>query len=408
MSAGAAPGAGAREGLLLAALAGVQFSQILDFMILMPLGAQLMRLFGITPTQFGLLVSVYTFAAALMGFMAALVVDRFDRRTTLIVLYACFGATTLVAATAQSYAWLLGARAAAGAFGGVLGATVFAIVGDAIPEARRGRALGVVMSAFAVASIAGVPIALYLAGRFGWRAPYFMLTALAVAISALIAIAVPRVRGHVASARARRPLAGLAAVFGRASHRRTLAFTALVTLSGFLVVPFVAPYLVLNVGVSDRDLPIVYFVGGIATFFFVRRVGGMADRHGRHPVFAAVAALSAVGILVTTHLPPLPLWAATIAAVYFMATLSGRFVPAMAIITSAVAPAVRGSFMSFNAAVQQLAAGIASFAASTLVGTDAAGRLTHYGTAGLASVAAIAAAIALARTIHRAPGAEGG
>jgi len=408
MTAGAPAHSRRRERLLLAALAGVQFSQILDFMILMPLGAQLMRLFGITPTQFGLLVSAYTLAAAVMGFSAALVVDRFDRRTTLIALYACFGATTLVAASAQSYAWLLAARAAAGAFGGLLGATVFSIVGDAIPEARRGKALGVVMSAFSVASIVGVPLSLYLAGRFGWRAPYFMLAVLCLAITALIATVVPRVRGHVATARARRPLASLAAVFGHPNHRKTLAFTALITLSGFSVVPFVAPYLVLNVGVSDRDLPAVYFFGGVATLVFVRKIGHLADRHGRQPVFIAVAALSCIGILVTTHLPPLPLWAVVIAAVFFMASLSGRFVPAMAIITAAVAPAVRGSFMSFNAAVQQLSAGIASFGASAMVGKDAAGRLTNYGTVGFVSLGAILAAILLVRTIRRAPGSDSG
>jgi len=397
-----------RERLLLTVLAGVQFSHILDFMILMPLGAQLMRLFDITPTQFGLLVSVYTLSASAMGFSAALVIDRFDRRTTLIALYACFGATTLLAATAQSYAWLLAARAVAGAFGGVLGATVFAIVGDAIPDERRGRALGVVMSAFSVASIVGVPLSLYLASMFGWRAPYFLLTALCLAISALIAAVVPRVHGHVANARARRPWESIAAVLGHRNHRRTLAFTALVTLSGFSVVPFVAPYLVLNVGVSDLDLPVVYFCGGVATFVFVRKVGRVMDRHGRRRVFAAVAALSGLGILIATHLPPLPLWAVVIAAVFFMATLSGRFVPAMAIITAAVAPALRGSFMSFNAAVQQLSAGIASFGAAALVGKDAAGRLTNYGTVGFISLGAILSAIVLVRAIQRAPDADGG
>src|SRR5216684_1305892 len=168
-----------REWLLLLVLSAIQFSQMVDFMVLMPLGTQLMREFDITPTQLGFFVSIYAVAASLSGFFSALVIDR---RTAMLALYACFAATMAACAAAPSYALLLAARTAAGAFGGVVAANIFTIVADVVPEGRRGRAFGAVMSAFSLASILGVPISLYLALHFTWRAPYVFLAALCSAI----------------------------------------------------------------------------------------------------------------------------------------------------------------------------------------------------------------------------------
>jgi predicted MFS family arabinose efflux permease len=389
-----------RERWLLVALAGVQLSSVLDFMLPMPLGAQIMRLFDITPGQFGLLVSVYMITASAVGFAAALVVDRFDRRTTLLVCYACFTATTLLAASARSYEWLLAARAAAGAFGGVLGATVFAIIGDAIPDRRRGQALGFVMSAFSLASIAGIPLAIYLANQFSWRAPFLFNMALCSAILAVAFHAVPRVHAHLEAARTRSAAAKIAGVFGRANHLRALGLTMLLNFSGMSIVPFLAPYLVVNVGIGEAELPITYFFGGLATFAFVRLVGRLTDLHGRRRTFMAVAGLSTVAILTATHLPPVALWVATLSQTFLMATLSARFVPAMATVTAAVEPSLRGTFMSFNAAVMQLAAGLASWGASLIVTRGPSGEFFGFGAVGWLSVAAACGAIALVRFVR--------
>ncbi|MCX7893180.1 MAG: MFS transporter [Burkholderiales bacterium] len=395
-------GAG-RERLLLVALAGVQFSHILDFMLIMPLGPALMRHFGISPTLFGLLVTAYTLAAASVGFLAALFIDRFDRRHALVTLFACFALTTLVTATAQSYAWLLAARALSGAFAGVLGASVFAIVGDVVPERRRGAALGLVMSAFSLASIAGVPISLALAAAFGWRAPFFFMTALAAAVLAAAWAAVPSVGAHVREARERHPLAQVKAVLGEANHRRAFAFSATLTFSGFVVIPFVSPYMVANVGVKEGELAWLYLAGGLVTFGFVRLAGRWSDLYGRRRVFTVIAVLSMAGMLVTTHLPRVPLWVAVASASFFIPMLSGRFVPAMAIVTAAVSPRLRGAFMSLNAAFQQAASGSAAFLASLVIGRSGAGELTHYGTVGWIAVGATAATIVLARRVRAAP-----
>jgi len=384
------------ERALLTVLAGIQITHILDFMLLMPLGAQLMRLFALTPGELGLLVSIYMLTAASVGFAAALVIDRFDRRTTLLVLYACFTATTLITVTAQTYVWLLFARATAGAFGGVLAATALAIVADTVPEGRRGAALGFVMSAFSIASIAGVPLSLWLATLFSWRAPFLFLTGFCTVIFFATFRVVPPVRGHVEEVRGRASFARVFEVFSNANHWRAFGLTMLLNFSGFTVVPFLAPYFVVNVGIKETELPITYFCGGIAALVFVRFVGRLTDLHGRQRVFTAVAALSIAAILITTHLPSAPLWIAVLVQILAMTSFSGRFVPAMAIITAAVSPRLRGSFMSFNAALQQLSAGVASFVASLIVVTGASGELHRFGAVGWLSMLATLLAIGLA------------
>jgi predicted MFS family arabinose efflux permease len=388
-----------REWAILLVLAGVQISHILDFMILMPLGPQFMRMFAIGPTQFGFLVSVYTFSSSAVGFAAAFFIDRFDRKKALLVLYACFAATTLLAASSQSYLTLLAARAMAGAFAGVLSAIVFAIVSDLVPENRRGSALGVVMSAFSIAATAGVPISLYLANHFTWRAPFFFLAGLCITVWASALWLLPHMRGHLRAARERHPLEQARAVFRDPNHLKVFLFSAMLFFSGFAVIPFISPFMVSNVGVPEKDLPLLYLLGGVLTLIVVRFVGRLTDLHGKHRMFTLVALLSALAILILTHLPRVPIHFAIACSAFLMAMLSGRFVPAMALITSSVTPRLRGSFMSFNSSMQGFAAGAASFGASLMIGRDAAGELTHYGTVGVLAATATLISIYLARRI---------
>lgn len=392
-----------REWAVLLVLAGVQISHILDFMILMPLGPQFMRLFAIGPTKFGFLVSVYTFTAAVVGFAAAFFIDRYDRKKTLLVLYACFGATTLLAASSDSYATLLLARALAGAFGGVLSAIVFAIVGDLIPEARRGSALGVVMSSFSIAATVGVPISLSLATQFTWRAPYYFLAGLCLCIWGGVFWLLPQMRGHLRAARARHPLAQALEVFREPNNRRAFLFSGMLFFSGFAVIPFISPYMVANVGVTEAQLPLLYLVGGTLTLLVVRQVGRLTDLHGKQRMYLLVACGSALAMVNLTHLPRVPIYFAVAASAFMMCMTSGRFVPAMALMTSSVAPRLRGSFMSFNSSIQQFASGAASFGASLIIGRNAAGELTHYGTVGILAALATLASIYLARRIRAAP-----
>ena len=391
-----------RERPLLAVLAGIQFTHIVDFMIMMPLGPQFMALFGIGPTQFSLLVASYTLSAGLVGLVAALFIDRFDRRHALLALYAGFIAATLACGLAPGYGWLLVARAAAGAFGGVLGASVFAIVGDVIPESRRGAAMGTVMSAFSLAAVAGVPIGLVLANAYGWRAPFLFLTAVSLAIAVFVPRYVPRLSRHVHHATGRSAVAQVTEVFGHRNHLRAFAMVAALTLSAFSVIPFISPYMVANVGLTLDDLPFIYLAGGLMTLFTARFIGHLADRHGKRRVFVATALLSLVPILLVTHLPAAPLAAAIAVTTLFMVLVSGRFVPAMAMITASVEPRLRGSFMSVHASVQQFGSSAATLGAGLVIGRSADGALTHYGSVGWAAALATILAVLIARTLRSA------
>ncbi len=384
MECGAMPHqAPAREWSILTILVGVHFIHIMDFMIMMPLGPQFMRLFEITPPQFGFLVSIYTFSAGLCGFFAAFVIDRFDRKTVLIVLCGGFATATLLCALAPNYPMLLVARAIAGAFGGMMGAVVFSIIGDIIPEYRRGAATGTVMSAFSLAAVVGLPIGLFLANLSDWRAPFFFLTVLGVLIIAAAWRALPPLRGHLEHQRESNPLQQFRTIFFNRNHLNAFALITMLMFAGFSVIPFISLYMVANVGLAETDLPYLYFFGGLTTFFTARWIGRYADRHGKRKVFGIIAVISIAPILLVTHLSKVPVILAIGATTLFMIFVSGRFVPAMALIISSVEPRLRGSFMSFNASVQQIAAGFASLMAGSIMGKSAAGELTRFGTVGI-------------------------
>ena len=381
-----------RELALLLVLAGIQFTHIMDYMVMMPLGPQFMRLFDISPQQFALLVSIYTFSAGICGFIAAFVIDKFDRKTALMFLYGGFALATLLCALAPGYEWLLAARAVAGAFGGVMGAVVYAIIGDAIPESRRGAATGTVMSAFSLAAVAGVPTGLFLATLSDWRAPFYFLTVVSGLILIAVWYIVPAQRRHLEHKHERNPLKQLHAIFSNRTHLTAFLMFATLMFAGFSVIPFISPYMVANVGMKESELPYLYFFGGLATFFSSRLIGKLADKQGKRKTFALIAVASIIPIMLLTHFPKTSVvWAVAVTAL-FMVLVSGRLVPAMALITSSVEPRLRGSFMSFNSAIQQIATGFAALMAGAIIGESASGELLNYGTVGIvASLATLGA-----------------
>ncbi|MFN0313674.1 MAG: MFS transporter [Burkholderiales bacterium] len=389
------------ERLLVLILASVQFTHIMDFMVLMPLGPQLMRVLHISAREFSFLVAAYTLSAALSAFLTALYIDRFDRKRALLFLYAGFVVSTLLCGLASGYATLLAARIFAGAFGGVAGAVVYAIVGDAIPRERRGTATGAVMSAFSISAIVGVPTGLFLANQFQWRAPFVFLAAVSSLILFGVWKIVPHMRAHVRSGRtAANPLQQIRAVFADPNHRRALALPAMLVFGGFSVIPFLSPYAVSNIGLRESDLPYIYFFGGMATVFTSRFIGRLSDRHGKREIFAIVAILSIFPFLTVTNLPPVPLWLMLCSSTLFFIFVSGRFVPAMALVNSSAQPSMRGSLMSFSSALQHLSSGLASVCGGFIVGHTDTGALTRYWVVGLVAVASTLAAIRIAWKIR--------
>jgi len=362
-----------RELTTLLVLCAVQFTHILDFMIMMPLGAQLMRVFAISPAEFTRLVAAYGLAAAISGFTGGFFLDRFDRKRSLLVLYAGFGLATLACGLAPTHHTLLAARLAAGAFGGLAGSLVTAMVGDIIPPARRGRAMSYVMTAFPLASVLGVPAGLMLAGRYGWHAPFFLLAGCATANVLLAAFALP----HLATAvKGHQPLRQMRDILAHGVHRRAFAVGTVLVMSGGVIIPFLAPSFVANVGLDETSqLPLAYAVGGIATAFSTPFIGWLSDRMDRLRLLVIMSAGAVVVVLFITRLGPSSVLTASLMMALFMVTMSGRFAPAMTMITNAVEARYRGGFMSVNAALQQAASGGASLLAGVFVTRDATGHL---------------------------------
>lgn len=366
------------ERALLLTLAGIQFTYIVDFMVMMPLGPQFTQLFGISDTQFGLLVSAYTLAAGASGLVGSTFIDRFERKRLLLWLYLCFSIATLACGLAPTYGLLMTARILAGVFGGVMGALVQTIVGDAIPFERRGHAMGIVMSAFSLATVAGVPASLWLADALGWHASFIAIALVGFAIAVVGLRTLPRLDHHLHATRTTSAWSAIAQVLREPDHWRAFAFTALIMATGFTTIPFLTIYMTANLGLQSAQVPLIYLAGGVATLFSARWIGTLADRWGKVRTFRFVAAVAALPIVTVTYLGPVPLWVLLIVTTLFFVFVSGRMVPGMALLTAATAPAVRGTFMSLNGSVQSAAMGIASLVGGALIGRDAQGHVVGY------------------------------
>ncbi|MFH0935102.1 MAG: MFS transporter [Pseudomonadota bacterium] len=382
-----------RERYFLFTLAAIQFSHILDFMIMMPLGPILMTEFDIGTHEFGLLVASYSFSAAFSGLLASTFIDRFERKRLVLLVFALFGIATLACGLAPGYATLLIARGLAGAFGSVLGALVQTMVGDVIPFARRARASGIVSTAFSVSTVAGVPLSLWLANHLQWRAPFVFIAALVLVFIFLGYRFLPELRHHISSEKRAHPLSAMFEVLRDTNHLRALLYSSLIIFSGFTVIPYITVYAVGNVGIAQLDIPLIYLAGGAATLFTARLIGHWADKHGKVEVYRIVAIAAMVPLLVVTHIGAAPLWVWLICTTTFFILVSGRFIPAMAIVTSAARPHLRGTFMSLNGTIQSLAMGLATTLAGFVITQDSAGNIVGYQSVGYIAVAANLVAI---------------
>lgn len=384
--------------MLLLILAGAQFVHILDFVIMMPLGPQFMRELGISPQQFALLVSIYTFSAALWGFVGVFFIDRFDRKAALLWLCLGFAAGTVACGLAPNYEFLLFGRALAGAFGGLMGAVVFSIIGDTFHESRRGAATGTVMMAFSVASVFGVPLGLW-AAQDSWRTPFLGLAVVTVLLMIAAVRILPPMKGHLNSLVRRSMVEDLKFMLYTRNHWRAYGMIVSLMFAAFSVIPFLATYLVRNVGLTESELPYVYLTGGFFAFGTSRLVGRLADRYGKHRVFVLMSALSVVPILILTHLPRISIVPAILVTTLFTVLISGRAVPAMSLITSSVQSGRRGSFMSFTGAVQQFASGLASLAGGLILTEAPSGELLNYNWVGYLAVVATLVSIVIGQRL---------
>lgn len=387
-----------RERWLLITLAGIQFTHILDFMIMMPLGPALTTLFRISDAQFGMLVSAYTLAGGASGLLASTYIDKVDRKRLLLVLYGLFALSTLACGLAPTYETLMLARVCAGVFGGVLSALSQTIVGDVIPFERRGHAMGIVMTSFSVSTVAGVPLGLFLAAHFGWHIPFLLIAAVCVLFAVFAYLTLPAMSSHLQAHAAVSAWSRIAEVLCDRNHLRAFVFSALVMFSGFTVIPYITIFMQANVGLRADQVPYIYLCGGVATLVTARWFGNLADSWGKFQTFRAIALVFLLPLIGLTLLGNVGLLGALVVSTLFFVCGSGRMIPGMAMLTSAANPALRGTFMTLNASVQSAAMGLAALAGGAIISRDAAGLVQYYwGSALIGAIASVLAVLVASR-----------
>jgi MFS transporter, DHA1 family, inner membrane transport protein len=397
MSADLKPGISEKS--LQLVLSSVQFTHIMDFMVMMPMGPQLMRELNIGPERFSGMVAAYTFSAGIVGLLAAPFMDRFDRRKLLLFCYIGFILGTVACGLAHTAEALTQARIGCGAFGGVSGSLIMAIVSDVVPPARRAAGMGIVMTSFSVAAALGVPLGLYLAQKFTWETPFFVVAGLGAITWLLLWLYLPPVREHLNTSKASRAEA-FSALLRNANAGWALLFIFMLVIGHMVMIPLLSPYLVHNLGYPEEHLFLVYLIGGLLTIVTSPWVGRLADRLGRMRVLAVMIFVGAAVVLTITHAPRLPMAGILVLGGLFFIFASGRFVPAQAIGSLAVPPNQRGAFMSLNTCVRDLAGGVAASLAGFIVTTSPSGELLHYNRIGYVAVAASLIGYLLGRRVR--------
>ena len=386
---------------VIAILAFLQFTIILDFMIMAPLGALMMPALKITASQFGFVVSVYAFSAGGAGLLAAGFADRYDRKKLLLFFYSGFVIGTLFCALAPSYPFLVAARIVTGLFGGVIGSIVFAITTDLFAMEMRGRVMGYIQTAFAASQILGLPAGLYLSNHWGWHAPFLMIVVVSVMVGFLILFYLRPIDAHLALTSGQNPFRHLTKTVSNGKYLFAFGATALLSLGGFMLMPFGSAFTVHNMGIPVENLPIIYLITGMCSILIGPLVGRAADKFGNMPTFVFGSLVSVITVVIYTNMgiSTLPI-VILINAVMFVGIFS-RMIPSQALMSAIPAADMRGSFMSVSSSLQQIAGGFASVVAGLIVVQSADGSIQHFDILGYVLVGTVLISVLMMSVISR-------
>lgn len=368
---------------IIAILAILQFTIILDFMVLSPLSAILLKELSLAPSQFGWVVSAYAFSAGISGFLAAGFADKFDRKKMLMFFYTGFLIGTVLCALAPNYYFLLIARIVTGIFGGVIGSVSFAIITDIFKMEVRGRVMGFVQTAFAASQILGLPIGLFLANRFGWHSPFWMIAGFGIIVGIVILIYLKPINEHLLIKSERSAFQHLIKTLTTKHHIRGFAGTILLATGGFMLMPFGSAFSIFNLHLTMEQLPLLYGITGVFSIVFGPIIGKVSDKIGKFKTFAAGTIISMLMVGIYTNLGPTPLYLVIILNVLLFVGISSRMISSSALMTAIPAPQDRGAFMAINSAIQQISGGVASVAAGMIVVQTSSGELLHYSILGI-------------------------
>lgn len=382
-------------------LAFLQFTIILDFMIMSPLGAAMMPALEMTPSQFGIVVSAYAFSAGLSGLLASGFADRHDRKNILLFFYVGFIIGTLLCAIAPSFHFMLFARIITGLFGGVIGSVVLAITADLFDLSQRGRVMGVVQTAFAASQILGIPAGLYISNVWGWHAPFLMIVAFSVLAAGVIVVYLKPIDAHLKLAKSEH--SAINHMMNTVTNKKyvfAFAATALMSIGGFMLMPFGTDFTVNNLKIDIQKLPLIYLVTGIATIFIGPLVGKMSDSFGKLRTFIFGGIVSAVMVVYYTHMGASPLIEVMIVNTIMFIGIFSRMIPSQALMSALPDPSHRGSFMAISSSLQQISGGVAAVIAGLIVVKRADGFLEHFDILGYVLVGTVTITIIMMKYIN--------
>jgi len=390
----------AKEKLYVFLLAAIQFAHIVDFVVMMPLGPVLMRVLDISPIQFASLVSSYSFSAAVAGILYGVIADRFGRKVLLQLCFVGFMVGTLMCGVSTSFETLLTGRIVAGCFGGVLNGIVFAMVTDLIPFQRRGAAMGIVMSAFSIASVIGVPIGLALANAYGWEKSFLFIVVLSFPIWIVSFFVFPPLKEHIQNKSAFEDFKRFGKLLLNWDYARSYLLILAISISSFMIIPFLSPYAVKNVGILETDLKYLYLVGGLFTIITSRTIGKLTDRFGAYKMFATLAFVSFLPIILYTSAPPMSLWPFLALSAMFMTMVSGRFIPVMTLVSEIANPKDRGTFMGLLNSVRALGSALATLIGGAIIIESTNGKLERFDDVGYLSISVTLLAVIFGAIIN--------
>jgi predicted MFS family arabinose efflux permease len=364
-------------------LAITQFTVILDFMVMSPLGDMLMKSLNLKPSAFGFAVSAYAFSAGISGLLTAGFADKFDRKKLLLFFYLGFIAGTIFCGLAHTYAVLMAARIITGLFGGVIGSISMAIITDLFALQQRGRVMGFIQMGFGGSQVLGIPIGLYLANAWGWEAPFWMVASLSIIIAALIAVKLKPVVQHLTVQKDKSVYKHFLHTVAKADYRIGFASTALLSIGGFMMMPFGTAFAVNNLGLTNEQLPSLFMVSGISTLVIMPVVGKLSDKIDKFKIFIAASVWTMIMCVVYTNLGVTPLLLVMVFNILMMMGVMSRMIPSSALTSAIPDMSDRGAFMSINASLQQIAGGVAAAVGGMIVTQKSKGSpLLHYDTVG--------------------------
>lgn len=365
-------------------LAITQFTVILDFMVMSPLGDMLMKSLDLKPAGFGLVVSAYAFSAGISGILTAGFADKFDRKKLLLFFYIGFIGGTILCGIVTSYPLLLAARIVTGIFGGVIGSISMAIVADLFTLQQRGRVMGFIQMGFGASQILGIPVGLFLANAWGWHAPFLWVAGMAGIVAFFIAIKLKPINKHLEIQQDKSAFLHLIHTVAKKDYRIGFTSTALLSIGGFMMMPFGSAFAINNLKITEHELPIMFMVAGLSTLVIMPVIGKLSDKIDKYKIFAFASLWTMVMVLVYTNLGVTPFYLVLVFNVLMMGGVMSRMVPSTALVTSIPEIQDRGAFMSINSSLQQIAGGIAAaFAGTIVVQKDKMSPLEHYNTLGI-------------------------